>query len=84
MDEFKPDIVVHLAAQAGVRHSILKPRTYLEANILGTFNVLEASRNVGVRHLLIASTSSVYGSNTELPFLETEKSRFSDVILCCD
>ena len=76
MDEFKPDIVVHLAAQAGVRHSILKPRTYLEANILGTFNVLEASRNVGVGHLLIASTSSVYGSNTELPFLEIEKADF--------
>ena len=73
MEAFKPDAVVHLAAQAGVRHSITNPRAYLEANVLGTFNIFEAARVVNVEHLLLASTSSVYGANTQLPFVETEK-----------
>jgi UDP-glucuronate 4-epimerase len=65
------DAVVHLAAQAGVRHSIEAPRDYLEANVRGTLEVLEAARAHPPRHLLIASTSSVYGANAQLPFAET-------------
>ncbi len=72
-DEFKPDLIVHLAAQAGVRYSLENPRAYLDANVIGTFNVMEAARRLEVKHLLMASTSSVYGANTEMPFTETEK-----------
>ncbi|MGA0540904.1 NAD-dependent epimerase/dehydratase family protein [Neotabrizicola sp. VNH66] len=68
-----PDVIVHLAAQAGVRYSIDNPRAYVDANIIGTFNVMEAARQAGVRHLLMASTSSVYGANTEMPYAETHK-----------
>lgn len=71
--DFKPDAIVHLAAQAGVRYSIENPRAYLESNIVGTFNVLECARAANVRHLLMASTSSVYGANVDMPFQETEK-----------
>lgn len=73
MARFKPDVVVHLAAQAGVRYSLEAPRSYLSSNIEGTFNVMEAARDCGVRHLLLASTSSVYGANTEMPYRETDK-----------
>lgn len=72
-DNFAPDVVVHLAAQAGVRFSLENPRAYIESNVIGTFNVMEAARRLGVQHLLMASTSSVYGANTEMPFIETEK-----------
>lgn len=72
-DDFKPDVIVHLAAQAGVRYSLENPRAYIDANIIGTFNVMEAARRLKVQHLLMASTSSVYGANTEMPFVETEK-----------
>lgn len=72
-NEFAPDVIVHLAAQAGVRYSLENPRAYLDANVIGTFNVMEAARRLEVKHLLMASTSSVYGANTELPFTETEK-----------
>ena len=70
---FNPDVIVHLAAQAGVRYSLENPRAYLESNILGTFNVMEAARELSVGHLLMASTSSVYGANEDLPFTEIEK-----------
>lgn len=73
VNEFQPDFIVHLAAQAGVRYSLEDPRAYLDSNIIGTFNVMEAARRIGVRHLLMASTSSVYGANTQMPFVETEK-----------
>lgn len=73
INEFKPTTIVHLAAQAGVRYSLENPRAYLESNIIGTFNVMEAARELGVEHLLMASTSSVYGANEEMPFIETEK-----------
>ena len=73
VNEFEPDVIIHLAAQAGVRYSLENPRAYLDANVIGTFNVMEAARRSGVRHLLMASTSSVYGANTEMPFVETEK-----------
>ena len=72
-DAFKPNVIVHFAAQAGVRYSLENPRAYLDANVIGTFNVMEAARRLKVQHLLMASTSSVYGSNTEMPFTETEK-----------
>ncbi|MCT4682628.1 MAG: GDP-mannose 4,6-dehydratase [Roseicyclus sp.] len=72
-DAFRPDVIVHLAAQAGVRYSLENPRAYLDANVIGTFNVMEAARRLEVRHLLMASTSSVYGANDEMPFTETEK-----------
>ena len=68
-----PDVIVHLAAQAGVRYSLENPRAYIDANIVGTFNVMEAARAVPVKHLLMASTSSAYGANTEMPFSETQK-----------
>jgi UDP-glucuronate 4-epimerase len=73
VDEFQPEVIVHLAAQAGVRYSLENPRAYLDSNVIGTFNVMEAARRLEVKHLLMASTSSVYGANTEMPFIETEK-----------
>jgi UDP-glucuronate 4-epimerase len=69
----QPDIVVHLAAQAGVRHSIEHPRSYLESNLVGTFELLEAARAYPPQHMLLASTSSAYGANTEMPYRETMK-----------
>ncbi|MEO0781413.1 MAG: NAD-dependent epimerase/dehydratase family protein [Pseudomonadota bacterium] len=72
-DEFKPDIIVHLAAQAGVRYSLENPRAYIDANVVGTFNVMEAARRHKVDHLLMASTSSAYGANTDMPYIETMK-----------
>lgn len=72
-NDFAPDVIVHLAAQAGVRYSLENPRAYLDSNIIGTFNVMEAARRLKVEHLLMASTSSVYGANEEMPFIETEK-----------
>lgn len=67
----KPDVVVHLAAQAGVRWSIENPKAYLDANLIGVFNVLEAARAHTPAHLLMASTSSAYGANTTMPYAET-------------
>lgn len=72
-DTFRPDVIVHLAAQAGVRYSLENPRAYIESNVVGTFNVMEAAHRLNVQHLLMASTSSVYGANTEMPFTETQK-----------
>ena len=72
-DEFAPDVIVHLAAQAGVRYSLENPRAYIDANVVGTFNVMEAARRHEVDHLLMASTSSVYGANEEMPFTEGQK-----------
>jgi len=73
IDAFQPDVIVHLAAQAGVRYSLENPRAYLDSNVIGTFNVMEAARRNAVQHLLMASTSSVYGANEDMPFAETEK-----------
>jgi UDP-glucuronate 4-epimerase len=72
-DAFVPDVIVHLAAQAGVRYSLENPRAYIDANVVGTLNVLEAARRHKVSHLLIASTSSVYGANEDMPFTENDK-----------
>ena len=72
-EEERPDVVIHLAAQAGVRYSIENPRAYLESNINGTFELLEAARTFPPEHMLLASTSSAYGANKEMPYLETVK-----------
>ena len=72
ISSFNPDIVVHLAAQAGVRFSLESPKDYFDANLAGTFNLLEALKNVTVKHLIIASSSSVYGRNKNIPYKETE------------
>ncbi len=69
----RPDVIVHLAAQAGVRYSLENPRAYVDANLVGAFNVMECARELEVEHLLMASTSSVYGANEEMPFDEREK-----------
>jgi UDP-glucuronate 4-epimerase len=68
----RPTAVFHLAAQAGVRHSIDAPRSYLTSNIDGTFELLEAARAYPPQHILLASTSSVYGANTSMPYRETD------------
>jgi len=70
-EEFRPEVIVHLAALAGVLYSLENPRAYLDTNVIGTFNVMEAARQLEVKHLLMASTSSVYGANDEMPFHET-------------
>ena len=72
-DDFAPDVIVHLAGQAGVRYSLENPRAYLDSNLVGTFNVMEAARRLKVEHLLMAATSSVYGANEDMPFAETDK-----------
>lgn len=69
----RPDVIVHLAAQAGVRYSLENPRAYVDSNLIGTFHVMEIARELGVDHLLMASTSSVYGANEDMPFAETQK-----------
>jgi UDP-glucuronate 4-epimerase len=72
-EEFAPDAIIHLAAQAGVRYSLSHPRSYVETNFTGSFNVLEVAKAQKVKHLMIASTSSVYGANPEMPFQETDR-----------
>ena len=72
-EDEQPDVVIHLAAQAGVRYSIENPRSYLESNLVGTFELLEAARAHPPQHMLLASTSSAYGANTEMPYRETMK-----------
>ena len=72
-EDFSPHVIVHLAAQAGVRYSLENPRAYIDSNIIGTFNVMEVARRLEVDHLLMASTSSVYGANEDMPFAETDK-----------
>lgn len=66
--EYQPDIVVNLAAQAGVRYSITNPDAYIQSNLIGFYNILEACRNHPVEHLVYASSSSVYGGNSKVPF----------------
>ena len=69
--KFKIDQVINLAAQAGVRYSIENPKAYLDSNLVGFFNILECSRKFKIKHLIYASTSSVYGNNSKLPFKES-------------
>lgn len=68
----RPDIIIHLAAQAGVRYGLEHPRAYVDSNIVGMFNMLEAVREVGCEHFLMASTSSAYGANAAMPFRENQ------------
>ena len=72
-DAFEPDVIIHLAGQAGVRYSLENPRAYIEGNVVGTFNIMEVARRHKVQHLMMASTSSIYGANPEMPFQETHK-----------
>ncbi len=69
----KPDVMVHLAAQAGVRYSLENPRAYLTSNLEGSWNILEIAKNVGIGHLMLASTSSIYGASPTVPFHETDR-----------
>jgi UDP-glucuronate 4-epimerase len=69
-DLAEPEVIIHLAAQAGVRYSIDAPRTYVDSNLVGSWTVLELARQLQPRHLLLASTSSVYGANEDMPFAE--------------
>ena len=72
-EKYKPTVVVNLAAQAGVRYSITNPDAYIESNLVGFFNILEACRNHPVEHLVYASSSSVYGSNKKVPYSTDDK-----------
>ena len=72
-ETYKPEIVVNLAAQAGVRYSITNPEAYISSNLVGFFNILEACRNNPVKHLVYASSSSVYGTNKKIPYSTDDK-----------
>ncbi|TCR91832.1 NAD-dependent epimerase [Rhizobium sp. BK376] len=69
----EPEVIVHLAAQAGVRYSLENPKSYVDSNVTGSFNILELVRALKPKHLLLASTSSVYGANEKIPFAESDK-----------
>src|SRR5690625_1174302 len=71
-EEYRPEVVINLAAQAGVRYSLENPDVYIDSNIIGFFNILEACRHYPVNHLIYASSSSVYGANKKVPFEETD------------
>ena len=73
VEEAGADVVAHLAAQAGVRYSIESPQSYIQSNLVGTANLLEALRSTPPRHLIFASTSSVYGGNVDMPFAEIDR-----------
>lgn len=71
-EQEKPDLIIHLAAQAGVRYSVENPWAYEEANLKGTVNVCEVAARLGIKRIVFASSSSVYGANTKIPFAETD------------
>jgi len=71
--KFKPSIIIHLAAQAGIRYSVDNPDVYLNSNIFGTFNIIKIAHKIKVKHLIIGSSSSVYGANKKIPFKELDK-----------
>ena len=75
-EEAAPDVIVHLAAQAGVRYSLENPRAYVDSNLIGSFNLLEVAKAVKPKHVLLASTSSVYGGNETMPFSENDRADF--------
>lgn len=75
-DAARPDIIIHLAAQAGVRYSLENPRSYVDANLVGSFNVMEIARAHGVRHFMLASTSSIYGATGATPFSEDQRADY--------
>jgi UDP-glucuronate 4-epimerase len=69
----KPDVIIHLAAQAGVRYSLENPQSYLTSNVTGSYNIIELAERHKVKHLMLASTSSIYGANPTVPFRETDR-----------
>ncbi len=69
----KPDVVIHLAAQAGVRYSLENPQSYLTSNVTGSYNIIKLAERHKVKHLMLASTSSIYGANPTVPFRETDR-----------
>jgi UDP-glucuronate 4-epimerase len=71
-EQFRPEIVIHLAAQAGVRHSLKNPHTYIQSNVVGFTNIIEECQRNSIRHFIYASSSSVYGSNSKIPFATTD------------
>ncbi|PQP41640.1 NAD-dependent epimerase/dehydratase family protein [Mycolicibacterium austroafricanum] len=73
---YDPDVIIHLAAQAGVRYSLENPAAYISSNLVGTYNLLEVAEASSPRHLLFASTSSVYGGNEQMPFGEPDRTDF--------
>ena len=72
-DSPKPEVILHLAAQAGVRYGLENPKAYIDSNLTGSWNVLELARQVKPKHLLLASSSSIYGANEKIPFEETDR-----------
>ncbi len=72
-DLAEPEVIIHLAAQAGVRYSIDCPKDYVNSNLIGSWNILELAKNLQPKHLMLASTSSIYGSNEKVPFAESDK-----------
>lgn len=72
-DLAEPEIIIHLAAQAGVRYSLENPKAYVDANLIGSWNMLQLAKEVAPQHLMLASTSSVYGANEKIPFAETDR-----------
>jgi UDP-glucuronate 4-epimerase len=75
-DRVKPDIILHFAAQAGVRYSLEHPRDYIDANVVGSFNIIDLARRYKARHLVLASTSSAYGANQKFPFEERDSAPY--------
>jgi len=73
VERFPPDLIVHLAAQPGVRYSLENPKAYIDSNIVGSWRVMELARKLKPHHLMLASTSSVYGANPKIPFSETDR-----------
>lgn len=69
----RPDVIIHLATQAGVRYSLENPGAYVNSNLVGSWNVLELAKALQPRHLLLASTSSIYGANEKIPFAEGDR-----------
>jgi UDP-glucuronate 4-epimerase len=72
-DIAEPEVIIHLAAQAGVRYSLENPKAYVDANLVGSWNILDLARHIQPQHLLLASTSSVYGANEKIPFVEADR-----------
>jgi UDP-glucuronate 4-epimerase len=69
----EPEIIIHLAAQAGVRYSLENPKAYVDSNLVGSWNILELAKKIAPRHLMLASTSSIYGANEKIPFAEIDR-----------
>ncbi|MCG5482894.1 MAG: NAD-dependent epimerase [Sinorhizobium meliloti] len=69
----EPEVIIHLAAQAGVRYSLENPKAYVDANLVGSWNMLELAKAIAPKHLMLASTSSIYGANEKIPFAEADR-----------